>query len=105
MGPESDRVNYRVTLSGCLLEVDRCASRKRTAHSSQHTSTVLPPISTWMTLASSAQSQAAHVLLLMFWSPSYAQRLGRPMTTVRGKLPLSNSLGRAQAYGALKFSR
>jgi hypothetical protein len=35
------------------------------AHSSQQTSTVLPPIRTWMALPSSSQSQAAQVLSLM----------------------------------------
>jgi hypothetical protein len=41
---------------------DRCASFNFTAQASQQTSTDSPPMVTWTALASSAQSQAAHVL-------------------------------------------
>src|SRR5215469_13862578 len=42
-----------------------CASRSFFAQSSQHTSTVFPPILTLIRFASSLQSQAAHVLAAM----------------------------------------
>src|SRR6266478_5314440 len=44
---------------------DACASFSFSAHSSQHTSTVLPPIVTLIEFASSLQSQAAQVLPAM----------------------------------------
>jgi hypothetical protein len=47
-------------LPGAFAEM--CASFNRCAHSSQQTSTVLPPIVTAMALLSSLQSQAAQVL-------------------------------------------
>src|SRR5262245_55445358 len=43
----------------------RWASLSLTAHSSQHTSTVRPPIFTWIELSSSLQSQAAQVFSAM----------------------------------------
>ena len=49
-----------------FLEVaEECASFNFVAHSSQHTSTVLPPILTLMEFPSSLQSQAAQVAVLM----------------------------------------
>jgi hypothetical protein len=42
--------------------VETPASLSFCAHSSQHTSTVLPPILTLIEFSSSLQSQAAHVL-------------------------------------------
>src|SRR5215470_16561131 len=47
----------------------RCASRSFFAQSSQHTSTVFPPILTLIRFASSLQSQAAHVLAAMTLPP------------------------------------
>jgi hypothetical protein len=44
---------------------EESASFNLCAHSSQHTSTVLPPIVTLMALASSWQSHAAHVFATM----------------------------------------
>src|SRR5216683_1428599 len=44
---------------------EACASFSFAAHSSQHTSTVLPPIVTSIEFASSLQSQAAQVLPAM----------------------------------------
>jgi hypothetical protein len=44
---------------------EESASFNLCAHSSQHTSTVLPPIVTLMALASSLQSHAAHVCSTM----------------------------------------
>src|SRR5882757_8545443 len=44
---------------------EACASRSFCAHSSQHTSTVLPPIVTLTEFASSSQSQAAQVFSTM----------------------------------------
>jgi hypothetical protein len=44
---------------------EESASFNLRAHSSQHTSTVLPPIVTLMALASSLQSHAAHVFSTM----------------------------------------
>jgi hypothetical protein len=44
---------------------EESASFNLRAHSSQHTSTVSPPIVTLMALASSVQSQAAHVFSTM----------------------------------------
>jgi len=54
---------------------EECASFNFVAHSSQHTSTVLPPILTVMEFPSSLQSQAAQVALLMvsFSCPKYGQ--------------------------------
>ena len=48
--------------AGFAADVDASASLSACAHSSQHTSTVFPPIVTLMALASSSQSQAAQVL-------------------------------------------
>src|SRR5260370_4967526 len=45
--------------------VETCASFNFLAQSSQHTSTVLPPILTLMELTSSLQSQAAQVVATM----------------------------------------
>jgi hypothetical protein len=47
---------------------DAWASRRVCAHSSQHTSTVLPPTFTAIALASSSQSQAAQVFAVMIRS-------------------------------------
>src|SRR5215470_7798201 len=46
-------------------DAEACASFSFTAHSSQHTSTVLPPILTLKGFASSLQSQAAQVVSTM----------------------------------------
>jgi len=56
-------------LAGALPDVEASASFSDRAHSSQHTSTVFPPIFTLMALASSSQSQAAQVLAVMVLSP------------------------------------
>jgi hypothetical protein len=48
-----------------LRLVAACASRNAVAHSSQHTSTALPPTFTWIASPSILQSQAAHVVSLM----------------------------------------
>jgi hypothetical protein len=55
-----------------VAATDTCASFKSRAQSSQHTSTVLPPIFTSMDCASSLQSQAAHVRSAMTLSPLVA---------------------------------
>src|SRR5208282_4014509 len=47
------------------VAAERCASFSFCAHSSQHTSTVLPPILTLTGFASSLQSQAAQVFSAM----------------------------------------
>jgi len=44
---------------------EECASRSFVAHSSQQTSTVLPPILTLMEFPSSLQSQAAQVAVVI----------------------------------------
>src|SRR3979490_2155749 len=44
---------------------DACASLSFCAHSSQHTSTILPPSLTLMEFSSSSQSQAAQVFCSM----------------------------------------
>jgi hypothetical protein len=48
---------------------ETCASLSFCAHSSQQTSTVLPPIWTLTAFASSLQSQAAQVFSIMTSSP------------------------------------
>jgi hypothetical protein len=47
------------------FSIDLRASFSAIAHSSQQTSTVLPPIVTLIALSSSGQSQAAHVFSFM----------------------------------------
>src|SRR5258706_16340738 len=72
--------------------VEECASLNFSAHSSQHTSTVLPPILTLIGFPSSLQSQAAHVVSITM-SLSLNTRSPSPISRPRKKRePLSESL-------------
>src|SRR4051794_19542942 len=80
------------------------ASRSFSAQSAQHTSTVLPPISTLTVSASRTQSQAAQVLSVMTFSPSEApDDRGASDGPHRGRTALSDSL--ATCGGAPLTSR
>src|ERR1700736_5014453 len=69
---------------------ERCVSFSFCAHSSQHTSTVLPPILTLMGFASNLQSQAAQVFSTMTFL--HARSPGRISRPCRKRVPLSESL-------------
>jgi hypothetical protein len=82
---------HRVTLLEAVAEA--CASFSFCAQSSQHTSTVLPPIVTLIALESSLQSQAAQVFSVMHVSPQEdAQRMGTTSRPCSRRMQLSNSL-------------
>src|SRR6266850_4678808 len=83
-----------VSRAQLLLAVvaERCASFSFCAHSSQHTSTVLPPIVTSTVFAFSSQSQAAQVLSAMTILSINARALGVASRARRWKGPLSESL-------------
>src|SRR5215831_6913451 len=71
--------------------VENCASFNRCAHSSQHTSTALPPIVIMMGWLSSLQSQAAQVLSAMTF-PFRTRNPGTPSKPQRRNGTLSRSL-------------
>ena len=57
--------SFRIGQSFPDPDADACASFNFRAQSSQHTSTVLPPILTLIVFESSSQSHAAHVVSTM----------------------------------------
>jgi hypothetical protein len=86
----------QLRLPDFLPDVEASASFSDCAHSSQHTSTVFPPIFTFMELASSSQSQAAQVFAVMGSISLKARHPGGDRKSIPGLQPLSKSLAKAK---------